>query len=70
MIMEQFECGAQIIVVAVLFMMAGMTVPTYYGMERLAGFGRWAVSKLKYRPPPGKDEEEAMEEAVEAGDDG
>lgn len=50
--------------------LAGMTVPTYYAIERLSGFGRWAVSKPPYKPPPGKTEDEAMEEAVEVSEEG
>lgn len=55
--------------VALLAFLAGMAVPTRYGLERFAGFGRWFASKLPYEPKPGKNEEEAMEEAVEQGDD-
>ncbi|MFC7072971.1 hypothetical protein ACFQJ7_13130 [Halovenus rubra] len=51
--------------VALLAFLAGMVVPTRYGMERLAGFGRWFASKQPYKPQPGKDEKEAMQEAVE-----
>ena len=53
--------------VALLAFLAGMAVPTRYGLERFAGFGRWFAGKLPYEPQPGKNEEEAMEEAVDEG---
>jgi hypothetical protein len=42
-----------------------MAVPTRYGFERLAGFGRYVAAKLPYEPPPGESEQEAMEQATE-----
>lgn len=56
--------------VAILCLLAGMTVPTRYGIERVEGFGRCVASKLPYRPPPGKDAEQAMQEAVEGREQG
>lgn len=49
--------------------MGGLWVPAKFGMERLEGFGRWAALKIPYEPPPGKSEEEAMEEAHDGGGD-
>lgn len=51
--------------------LAGACAPVYYSMERFRGFGRAMMSKLPYRPPPGKDTETAMAEATdeEAEDD-
>ena len=43
----------------------GMWVPTYYGMERLRGFGRALASRLPYEPPPGQEAGKALEEAVD-----
>ena len=60
---------AQTVALAVLMLVAGMAVPTRYGMERVEGFGRAVAAKLPYRPPPGTDEQEAMQEAVD-GDQG
>lgn len=54
----------QTVALAVVCILAGMTVPTRYGVERLEGFGRSIVSKLPYRPPPGQDATEAMRAAV------
>ena len=56
--------GATVALVVVAFL-AGMTVPTGFGIERLNGFGRAVFSKLPYQPPPGMQEEEAMARAVE-----
>ena len=53
--------------VALLAFLAGMAVPTRYGLERFAGFGRWFASKLPYKPRPGKNEDDAMKEAVDEG---
>lgn len=47
----------------------GMSVPTYYGIERMAGFGRWVADRLPYLPPPGKDEAEAMEDAIKTDEE-
>ncbi|MGB9953698.1 hypothetical protein ACOZ4F_15030 [Haloarcula marismortui] len=48
-----------------LMFIAGMTVPTRYGIERLEGFGRVMASKLPYMAPPGMDAETAMQQATE-----
>jgi hypothetical protein len=56
---------AQTLAVGVLCLLAGMAVPTRYGMERVEGFGRFVVSKFPYKAPPGRDEETAMQEAVD-----
>ncbi|WP_254272179.1 hypothetical protein [Haloarcula marina] len=55
---------AQSLALAVLCLVAGMAVPTRYGMERIEGFGRWVASKLPYKAPPGKESEQAMADAV------
>lgn len=57
--------SADMVVLALTFFLAGLSVPTRYGIERMEGFGRAMASKLPYEPPPGEDEETAMEEAVE-----
>ncbi|WP_336001459.1 hypothetical protein [Halorientalis halophila] len=54
----------EMVAVALLFFLAGMTVPTRYGIERLEGFGRIMAAKLPYKAPPGQDAETAMQEAV------
>lgn len=41
--------------------LTGMAVPTDYGLERLAGFGRWMMKKLPYEPPPNRTIEEMYE---------
>lgn len=49
---------------------SGMWLPARYGVERLEGFGRWTLQKfLPYTPPPGKSEQEAMQDAQAAADD-
>jgi len=50
--------------VAVTCFLAGACAPVYYSMERFRGFGRAMMTKLPYRPPPGKQTEEAMVEAT------
>lgn len=45
--------------------LVGSIAPTYYAAERLRGTGRALLGRLPYRPPPGQDEEEAMQEAAE-----
>lgn len=54
----------QTVAIAIIFFLAGMAVPTYYGIERLNGFGRAMAAKLPYKPPPGLDEEQALRRAV------
>ena len=44
---------------------AGTFTPDKYASERLRGFGRAVASKLPYRPPPGMDETEALQEATD-----
>lgn len=55
--------------IAIVALLAGMVVPLRYGMERLAGFARWFLGKLPYQPPPGKSAEQALQDAVEEGED-
>lgn len=35
----------------VLCLLAGMTVPTRYGIRTLNGFGRWVFNKIPTAPP-------------------
>lgn len=55
---------AKLLAVAVLFFQAGAACPTYYAQERFRGFGRALVDRLPYRPPPGMEEAEALQEAA------
>jgi len=56
--------------IAFLFgLLAGLSIPTGYGLERLAGFGRELLSKIPYRAPPGMDEDEALRRTAGAGGD-
>jgi len=52
------------VALAVVCILAGMTVPTRYGVERLEGFGRFVVAKLPYKSPPGMEEQKAMQKAT------
>jgi hypothetical protein len=54
--------------VLVAFLSGGLC-PVYYFQERMRGFGRAMVSQLPYKPPPGKDREEALVEATESTQD-
>ncbi|GGM26844.1 hypothetical protein [Haloarcula argentinensis] len=56
--------AAETVAYGMLWFIAGMAVPTRYGMERIEGFGRFYASKLPYKPEPGMDEETAMQQAV------
>jgi hypothetical protein len=56
--------SGEIVALVVLALLAGMAVPTAYGIERLQGFGRAVVSKVPYRPPPGMEKKEALRLAV------
>jgi hypothetical protein len=55
----------QTLALALVCLLAGMTVPTGYGLERLNGFGRAIVSKLPYKAPPGQEAAEAMQQAAD-----
>lgn len=50
-------------------LLIGIMAPTYYAAERLRGFSRVVLGKLPYRPPPGMEEEEALEEASDNNND-
>ncbi|GAB7094095.1 hypothetical protein JCM30237_12470 [Halolamina litorea] len=41
----------------ILAFVIGMCVPFKYGIERLRGFGRAALSKLPYKPPEEETEQ-------------
>jgi hypothetical protein len=52
-----------VLIPVIIGFLAGVAVPTHYGLERLAGLGRWIAAKLPYRPPPGQTQTEALREA-------
>lgn len=54
--------------VVVLAFVAGATVPSYYFIEQMQGFGRAVAARIPYLPPPGKTEEEALQDAQEAAE--
>jgi hypothetical protein len=58
----------EVLSLAVLMYLAGLVTPWYYALERMRGFGRWAVNWLPYAPPPGEESGQALEQAVEAGE--
>jgi hypothetical protein len=64
----------EVVAVVLLAFIAGLSVPTYYGVERMQGFGRWFLRRLPYEPPPGRTAEEQLEQAAEedahGGEDG
>ncbi|MFU1780719.1 hypothetical protein ACM16X_04995 [Haloarcula japonica] len=53
----------------VLAFLAGAACPTYYAQERLRGFGRALIDRLPYVPPPGMDEQQALEAAAESAEE-
>lgn len=53
----------------VIAFLAGATCPAYYAQERLRGFGRSMFDRLPYRPPPGMNEEEALQAALESAEE-
>jgi len=58
-----------ILALVLVAFLAGMTVPTRFGIERMEGFGRFVAAKVPYQPPPGMDEKEAMQQATERAAD-
>jgi len=59
----------------ILAFLAGMAVPTRYGLLRLRGFGRMLASKIPAKPPAGVDREDWLQQAegplpAEADSDG
>lgn len=53
------------IVAFVFGVLVGSLAPTYYAGERMRGFGRAMFEKLPYKPPPGRETEEALIEATD-----
>lgn len=49
----------------VLGILIGLPAPYWFAAERVKGFSRAMLMKIPYQPPPGVEEGEAMEEAVE-----
>ena len=49
--------------------MLGLPAPYWYAQEQIRGFVRAILQKMPYRPPPGKDTEEALQEAVNTTDE-
>jgi len=47
----------------ILAFLAGMAVPTRYGLLRLRGFGRMMASKIPAKPPAGVEREEWLRRA-------
>ena len=60
---------AEIATVLVVGVLIGLSIPTGYGLERLAGFGRAMLSRVPYRAPPGMDEDEALRRTAGAAGD-
>jgi hypothetical protein len=65
--LPELPSGAVLAFVAGL--LAGMTVPLRYGLERLAGFSRALLGRLPYEPPPGREPEEGLQAATEEAQD-
>jgi len=53
------------IIMFVFGVLVGSLAPTYYAGERMRGFGRAMFEKLPYKPPPGREAEEALIEATD-----
>jgi hypothetical protein len=70
MVLQQTgDLPSNLVIAFVAGLLAGMTVPLRYGMERLAGFSRALLGRLPYRPPPGREPEEALRAATEEAED-
>jgi hypothetical protein len=54
-------------VTAALFLgiLIGLPAPYWFAAERIKGTCRASLMKLPYEPPPGAEEEEALEDATE-----
>ncbi|WP_159900725.1 hypothetical protein [Salinirussus salinus] len=63
------DVSAGVVLAFLAGLLAGMTVPLRYGMERLAGFSRALLGRLPYEPPPGREPEEALQAATEEAQD-
>lgn len=59
----------EILALALVMYLAGLVTPWYYAQERMRGFGRWIAKQIPYEPPPGEDAGEALQSAVEAGEE-
>lgn len=46
-------------------LLVGLPAPYWFAAERIKGFSRAWLLKLPYQPPPGAEEDEAMQEATE-----
>lgn len=60
--------STDIVMSFLLGVLVGLPAPFWYAQERIAGFSRYWLGKLPYQPPPGKKEEQAMEDAVQVED--
>lgn len=60
--------GGPALALVVLAFIAGATVPSYYFIEQMQGFGRAVAHRIPYRSPPGMSEEEALQQAREAAE--
>lgn len=47
----------------------GLPAPYWYSQERIRGLTRAFLDRMPYKPPPGKEREEALEEAVESSNE-
>lgn len=62
---ELLSSATPYIIMFVFGVLVGSLAPTYYAGERMRGFGRAMFQKLPYKPPPGRDAEEALIEATD-----
>lgn len=58
----------ELLALAIVMYLGGCVTPFYYALERLRGFGRKIANLLPYEPPPGEEAGQALQDAVEQGE--
>lgn len=59
---------AEVLALVLVAYLMGCITPWYYAQERMRGAGRWFVAQLPYAPPPGEKADDALQAAVEQGE--
>lgn len=62
---SEIAANSQTLALVILAYVAGAMTPLYYAQERMRGFGRAMMARIPYQPPPGEDEQQAMEDATD-----
>jgi len=68
-VIELPQLPARLLALVLAAFLAGAACPAYYAQERFRGFGRAMLDRLPYRPPPGMEESEALQEAADSAEE-